>query len=289
VSVRTELGITVFDTLEEGLKYGPAVVVVASPTDQHVPIATAAATRGCHLFVEKPLSFSLAGVPELCAAIEARKLVSMTACNMRFHPGPARVKALLDAGVAGLPMSARIQVGSYLPNWRARHDYRTSYSASVGAGGAVLDCIHEIDLALWYFGPAEVLAAVAVPAHSLGLDTDGLAEVLLGHASGMLSSVHLNFVQRDYHRSCAIVGTKGTIYWSFSDGQVRVFGESGTLADSHEQPAQWQINQMYVDEMRHFLTAVADRRPTMHPVPASIEALSIALAVRTARRMCTSS
>src|SRR5207247_166630 len=145
--------------------------------------------------------------------IESRGLVSMVACNMRFHPGPAQVKQLLESSAIGKPLSARIHVGSYLPRWRAGQDYRLSYSASRTSGGAALDCIHEIDLALWYFGAAELISVASLPAHSIGLEVDGLIEILLRHESDVLTSVHLNFLQHNYHRSCSIIGSSGTISW----------------------------------------------------------------------------
>jgi predicted dehydrogenase len=217
---------------------------------------------------------------ELQAEVQSRELITMTGCNMRFHPGPVAVKSLLDQKKIGAVLSARIQCGSYLPRWRPQSDYRQSYSASIEWGGAILDCIHEVDLALWYFGPASLLAAVRLPAHSLGLETDGLAEILLRHEAGVLSSVHLNFVQRDYRRGCQIIGSTGTIYWDFSEHAVKIFGEDGNLSETISEPPGWDANQMYLDEMKHFLQAVETRQPTMNPVAGGIEALNIALAAR---------
>ena len=122
---------------------------------------------------------------------------------MRFHPGPAAVRRLLKDGAIGDLISYRLHTGSYLPLWRPHQDYRQSYSASEETGGAILDCIHELDLALWYAGPAQLIAAKHLPARSIGLQTDGLAEILLQHDIGnRIGSIHLNFIERDYRRSC---------------------------------------------------------------------------------------
>ena len=143
---------------------------------------------------------------------------------MRFHPGPATIKRLLGQGAIGEVIAARIQSGSFLPRWRTQQHYHGSYSASPLWGGALLDCIHEIDLALWYFGSATIAGAATLPAKSLGLETDGLAEIILEHGTGVLCSVHLNFVQRDYRRTCQVIGSEGTIYWDLADHCVEVFG-----------------------------------------------------------------
>jgi predicted dehydrogenase len=261
-------------------EWKPDAVLIAAPTPLHVELALEAARHNCHLFIEKPLSHRLDGLVALEREVGSRGLVTMVGCNMRFHPGPAVVKRLLDEKVVGRVVAARIQTGSYLPRWRLGHNYRESYSASPKWGGAILDCIHEIDLALWYFGAAVVLAAVPVAATPIGLETDGLAEILLSHDSGVLSSVHLNFVQRDYRRTCQVIGTDGTLYWDFEGKEIKLYGADGQPSRVVPEPQGWQINQMYVDELRHFLAAAARRVLSVNPISAGVSALKVALAAR---------
>jgi predicted dehydrogenase len=278
--IAAELKIPIAQGLAAVWQQRPDAVIVAAPTKLHREIALEAARHNCHLLIEKPLSHSLAGIDTLLQEVSARGLITMVGCNMRFHPGPAAIKRLLDEMAIGGVIAARIQTGSYLPSWRPGQDYRQSYSASKEAGGAILDCIHEIDLGLWFFGPARVAGAAWLPAAAIGLDTDGLAEILLQHENGVLSSVHLNFVQRDYRRTCQVIGTEGTIYWDFSDGRVRVLGPGGRMIQEILEPEGWQVNRMYVDELSHFLRCVNERVPTANPVADSLAALQIALAVR---------
>lgn len=282
-AVEQEFGVPTCGRLDEVWERSPEVVLVNAPSNLHVGLSYEAARRGCHLFIEKPLSHSLEGVEELAAETERRGLVTMVGCNMRFHPGPATVKRLLDEGAIGRCVASRIQVGSYLPRWRPQQDYARSYSASQEFGGAVLDCVHEIDLALWYHGPGRLVGAASVPAGTIGLATDGLAEIILRHNSGVLSNVHLNFVQRDYRRTCQMIGTEGTIYWDFGARKVDVFGPDGQPARSLPEPEGWTINQMYADEMAHFLACVESQTPTVNPIAGGGAVLRVALEVRGAR------
>ncbi len=272
--VEQDFGISTVAALDEAWQQRPEVVFVNAPPDTHIELALKAARLGCHLFIEKPLAHSLQGIDALEAEIKERQLVNMVACNMRFHPGPAQVKQLLEANVSGEIIAARLQFSSYLPRWRPWQDYRQSYTATTGA---ILDCIHEIDLALWYFGAAKVLASARLPAKSIGLEIDGLAEILLQHDSGVLTNIHLSFVQHDYYRTCQIIGSEGTIYWDFNDKQVKVYGNDGTLSQIFTQPEDWQLNQMYIDEVDHFMQAVRQGQETMNPIFGGIEALKIAL------------
>lgn len=279
-SAEADLAVATAATMDAVWNRPPWAVIVAAPTHRHTALALEAARRGCHLFVEKPLAHTLEGLEPLCRESARRGLVTMVGCNMRFHPGPAQVKALLAAGEIGEPLAARVETGSYLPRWRPAQDYRDSYSASSAHGGAVLDCIHEIDLSLWYLGPAALAGAAVLPARTLGLETDGLAEILLRHDGGAVSSVHLNFVQRDYRRACRIVGGLGTLYWDWGMKRVDVFGPDGARARSIPEPDGWQVNDMYRDEMAYFLQAAAGVRPAVNPLAEAQETLRLALEVR---------
>lgn len=277
--VARELHVTAVAALADVWTTSPDVALVTAPSFLHVPLALEAARHGCDLFIEKPLSHTMTDVAALEHEARRRDLVTLVGCNMRFHPGPATVKRLIDDRAIGTLLSARLQTGSYLPEWRPGTDYRVGYSASAAqGGGAILDCIHEIDLALWYLGRGRLAAAVTRPASSIGLDVEGLAELLLEHETGAVSSVHLNFLQRDYRRGCQVVGSDGTIYWDFAMPQVRVV--RGDAEELFPLPADWSINQMYVDEMTHFLECVAARRPTTAPLADGAAALELALAAR---------
>ncbi len=278
--VTAEAGIRVYGTTAELWRERPGAALITAPSNLHVPLALEAAQNNCHVFIEKPLAHLLDGIEELSAELGRRHLLSMVGCNMRFHPGPALIKKLIEEKAVGEILSARIQVSSYLPRWRPQQDYRQSYSASTEWGGAILDCIHEIDLGLWYFGPAALVASAQLPATSLGLQTEGLVEMILRHESGVLSSIHLNYMQRDYRRGCQVIGTNGTLYWDFSERCVRHFGEDGNLHATAAEPAGWETNEMYLEEMKHFLHALKTNTPTSNPISGGLAALKIALEAR---------
>src|SRR5207244_10343135 len=102
-----------------------------------------------------------------------------------FHPGPAKVKQLLDQDSIGRILFARLHSGSYLPGWRPTQDYRASYSANARmGGGCILDCIHELDLARWYLGDVAEVFALAEHLSSLQLDVEDMAFLLCRHQNG---------------------------------------------------------------------------------------------------------
>lgn len=274
-------GASAVRSLDEAWARQPDIVFVTVPSHLHVPIAREAGRRGAHLFIEKPLSASLDGVDALID--ETRAVVTMVGCNMRFHPGPRRVKELIDTGAIGTVLTARIFTASYLPTWRPGTDYRTSYSASAEqGGGAILDCIHEIDLALWYLGAGRLAGAASISAVELGIDVEGAAEILIRHDSGALSNVHLSIVQRDYRRGCEIAGTDGSIRWTF--GEPGIIVSESPHATSSRLDDGWSVNDMFRDEAAYFLDCVARKMQTFNTLTDARRTLALALQAREVAR-----
>lgn len=267
-------------------EFKPTIVFICSPTSFHIAQATLAARAGCHLFIEKPLSHTLEGIDALISACEKHHLVTMVGCNWRFHAGSKLIKKLLSQRAIGDVLSARIRTASYLPHWRRAVPYKESYSADPLQGGVLLDCIHEIDLALWYFGKAELQNACVLPATSIGLTVDGLAELHLRHETNVLSSVHLSFVQRTWRRGCEIIGSEGTVSWELKSppgllpqedaaARVLLYGSDGALKESFPVPS--DRDAPYREEVRHFLNAVERGGQTEAPLSCGRDALTIAI------------
>lgn len=281
--LKEQTGALSFSDFEEALAaFKPSVVFICSPTILHQEQAFAAAQAGCHLFIEKPLSHTLAGLDDLEREVKEQNLIAMVACNMRFHPGPAQIKKLLTERRIGDVLSARIHTGSFLPSWQPNHDYKARYSADPLQGGAILDCIHEIDLALWFFGGAKLINAAAVPATSIGLSVEGISEIILRHDAGTVSSIHLNFLQRNNRRSCEVIGTEGTIEWDVHTERVEIFGSDGKLAESIPLSMGFEDHAAYELEIEHFLQAVGQGKAPLCSLADGRAALEIALSAREA-------
>ena len=280
-AIAAELPVAGFKSLEQALTWGPDFAIVATPTHLHTEQALQIVRAGCPLFVEKPLSHSATHLAELAGAVAEKRIPSLVGCNMRFHPGPTKVKQLLDERRIGKILFARIYAGSYLPNWRPNSDYRQNYAARVETGGGcILDCIHEVDLARWYLGEVESVFFHAGHLSSLEIETEDVAILICRHAAGAFSEIHLDYVQRTYERGCQIVGELGSIFWDFSSGAVRWYCAASDQWTLYRQPENWEINQMYIDEMRHFLSCVREDRPTALPIPEALALMQVVFAAK---------
>jgi len=246
----------IFD-LDAALNEQPDVVLVTNPTSLHVETACQALHAGAHVFVEKPLGHELNGVAELlCQAKRARQQL-MVGYNLRFHPGLARMKDLVTQRAIGTLVSARAEVGEYLPGWHPGEDYRRGYSARRDLGGGpVLTFSHELDALCWLLGAPSRVMGMTTHASSLEIDTEDVAELMLRFPHGALGSVHVDFVRRPPSRSLEIVGEEGVLRWEYDTGRVLHYAPAVGHWRVEEIDPRFERNQMYLAELRHFVACV---------------------------------
>ncbi len=189
-----------FEDLDRALReHRPQFIVVANPTSDHEATLKRLAELApeARLMVEKPLS---SHVPDgLPASLVGRIAVGY---NLRFHPAVLALRAALRDEE---PVSAQLYAGQHLPDWRPGRDYRTSYSASAAQGGGVLrDLSHELDLALWLFGPWQRLVAHGGHFSGLDIETEDTVGLLWQAERCPKVGVEINYLDRAPRRSILV-------------------------------------------------------------------------------------
>lgn len=271
---------SVFAALDDAWAWKPAVVFVCSPTSLHAAQAAEALERGCDVFVEKPLASSAEGLDALLELAARTTAITMVGCNLRFHWAVSTIKRLLDEDAVGRVVTARFEFGQWLPDWRPGTDYRESYSARRELGGGiVLDAIHELDYAIWYLGEPTEVCGIARNLGVLGIGTEETADFVLRFSDGTVASVHEDYVQRVYRRGCTVAGDAGTVAWDWNEREVRLFRTATGAWETFPEPEGWQPNDMYVDELRHFLGCVERREATMNDLAFARRVLAVALSI----------
>jgi predicted dehydrogenase len=256
-------------------------VIICSPTVFHVQQARKAVERGLHVFVEKPLSNTLAGTNELVAEASAARRVVLVGCNLRFSPALQLVKQTIDEGRIGSPISARAHCGYYLPHWRPDTDYREGYGARQETGGGIiLDAIHEFDYVRWLFGEAVELFCYAGKSSTLEIDVEDNADILLRFASGTTVNLHLDYLQRTYRRSCEVIGEDGVVIWDFITNQVTLFGKDDRHAEIFFPNINNELNHMFIAEMRHFVACIENKESPLLDAAGGRAVLQLALAAK---------
>jgi myo-inositol 2-dehydrogenase / D-chiro-inositol 1-dehydrogenase len=124
----------------------PAVdaIAIASSTDSHAPLITAAAETGKHVFCEKPIALDLESTDKALAAVEQAGVKLQIGFQRRFDEAYSRAKKMMSAGKIGRIESIRESMRD--PNPPHREYVPTS-------GGLFRDMsIHDFDSVRWLMG-----------------------------------------------------------------------------------------------------------------------------------------
>jgi predicted dehydrogenase len=184
----------------------PEYVVAANRTSEHYQTVKCLVEHDFkgRVLIEKPLFDQLATFPRHGFSLAA------VAYNLRCHPLLTKLKSLLDDSAQ--LVTANIHAGSYLPEWRPSTDYRQSYSAKNAQGGGVLrDLSHELDYALWLFGPWRRLTATGGHLSPLEIDSDDAYTILMETNHCPMVSIHINYLDRIPRREILVNTAQHTI------------------------------------------------------------------------------
>jgi predicted dehydrogenase len=281
--------VKVMNSIEAALDDAPNAVVISNRTDQHLEVALAAARRGIHMFVEKPLAPSLAGLDELRREVDERGLVVEVGCMLRFHPTLHRVRSLISNGSLGRVYVVRAWVGQHLADWRPETDYRGSYSTRLSQGGGVLlDLIHELDYLLWMMGEVSEVSAFSAHLSELETDAEDVVAVLLRFTNGAIAELHLDSFSPVLRRGCEVIGSKAVLTWDYAANRIEVRGREPSI--QVEEAGDFERNQMYRDHMSYFLARLVSRSAPAVGLDDGVRALEVALTARESascgRAMC---
>ncbi|MEN6315665.1 MAG: Gfo/Idh/MocA family oxidoreductase [Clostridiaceae bacterium] len=270
-------GVQPCGSLEEGLRQNPDAVFVLNPTKLHVPTAIQAINANCHVFMEKPLSDSLDRVDELSGlAAEKNKKVMVGFC-FRYHDGLLRAKNIIKSGKIGRIVSVRALMGEHFPE--VRPDYKNTYY--VKYSGA-FELIHDLDLAIW-FADQNVKKAYGVYGafSDIGFEAPDTVELLLEFENRCAATVHLDFFQKPRRRTIELIGTNGVITVEFASWDEYTISIYDTVKRVWEKFTEKTArNDMFRDEDREFLQAVAEDKPIICSIEEARKSLEVILNVQ---------
>src|ERR1035437_9229229 len=281
--VEREYQLRVFGDLESALAEKPDIAFICNPSSLHVPVALACVRAGCDLFVEKPLSDALAGLPELRALVEKQARIVMVGYQLRFHPCFLRMQEIVRKGLLGNLLGVRASVGEYLPGWHRYEDYRQMYAARADLGGGViLSQIHEFDYLYSLFGKAKRLFSIGGHWSNLEIDVEDVASTLMRcEFAGRPLPVHLqqDYLQRPPQRQCEVIGDAGKAILDFPTLSVTLYDAEGSVANRFS-CEQLDRNQLFILEMQHFLDCVKTRSKPVVDLDEGMWSLKLALAAK---------
>jgi len=217
--------------------------LICNPTAYHLETALKITRYNKPIFIEKPISHNLNGLDKLTGKILVGYCLHFDQ-SLKFFKQKIAGKKIIKVTIV---------CRSWLPDWHPDKDYRQSYSAKKDLGGGVLlDLSHEIDYALWFFGPVKKVTAKLQMAPELQIETESIADLNLDFVSGVNAKINLSFASHKNERYCEVVTDSGTLRWDYQPN-----------------------NDMYLAEIKHFIDVCQGKAKPLVTVSDGINVLKV--------------
>ena len=250
----------------EALASDPGVdaIFLATPHSTHADLIEIAADHGKHVFVEKPLTLTVAEGKRALAAAERNGVVLMVGHNRRRQTANRRIKAMIDAGELG--MVHLLQGHIHVPKDQVpRKGWRSDRDESPVGGMTALG-VHMIDTFRYFAGPIDRVSVMSKQLWAAGR-TDDISIINMEFARGPLGQLATSIVLPKT-TTTAVVGTSAAV-WNEDDGHhlyVQPVDET-TRTEVSVEP-----NDTIADEIDAFARAVIDGE---QPETGGVEGLEV--------------
>ena len=188
------------DSFEELINAADVDIIhICTPNSEHMPALRAAIAAGKHIYVEKPVTASLAEADELETLLPGYDGKAQTVLQNRFFPATLRAKQLVDEGFLGPVTHFR---AAYLHSGSVDPNKAVNWKSTAAAGGGVIRDlgVHILDLLWWLIGPFESACCTSriwspqrpsldKPGTKMTIDVEEAAVVLLRAADGAFGTV----------------------------------------------------------------------------------------------------
>lgn len=196
------------------------VVVVATPSHTHVPLALEALERGKHVIVEKPMAETTDEVDTLIA--KAKETGRHVTCYQprRFDAEFMAIQELINSGRIGRPVMIRRTSHGFQrrADWQMLRKYGGGELSNTGP--------HLIDQVLQLIGEGD-LELFADLQHTVGAgDAEDHVKVVLKSQSGIVADVEITRCSAFTQEPWFIMGTQGAIAGNTKELRVKWYDPS---------------------------------------------------------------
>lgn len=276
-------GIRCFSDFAAAIAWRPDLAVVANPSALHASTAIALISAGIPVLLEKPVATNRADADALIAAARESKAPVVTGFVLEIHPASEAVLRWIVGGRIGRILSAQIACHNFLPH---SHPYERWTDFYIGrkdlGGGVILSETHSIEFVHRLFGLPKRVLAVGGRLGRYESDVEDTVSVLLEYQRDgrpLPVQMHLSMVERPVERFLALNGEGGRIEWRPLEGYARVLDPEGAVVEVSPR-FDGDYNDLFVEEMRRFLTELDTGEPGVCGLQATFGAQTLAFAIQ---------
>ncbi len=225
-------------------------VLVLTPPNTHLELATRCAEAGKHVLLEKPVETTTARAEALVAACRKAGVTLGLVLQHRFRPAAEALAGRIASG----EMGALVGCSAHMRLWRPQSYYDQpgrGVLARDGGGVLITQGIHTLDLMLSLAGPVAEVQGYAMTSPVHRMETEDMVAAAIRFAGGAVgvidatTTAYPGFPERIEmifrEATASLAGTSLDVAWH--DGRRESFrqeaGGGGTGADPMAFPHDW--------------------------------------------------
>lgn len=248
-------------------------VIIATPTDSHLPIALACIEKKKHLLVEKPITRSITETQQIVEAAKKQDTKVMVGMNFRYRPDVMLLKSIINSGDLGEIFYVKC---GWLRKQSSEGQWFTKKESS--GGGVILDLgIVLLDLSLWLLNFPEI---ASVSTQNFYINTTSVEDCSISmircrpnalinlETSWSLSSEKDTFYLDIY-------GTKGNAFLNPLRVFKKINDQQIDMTPSGSDNYLSLFKKSYLNELKHFLGAVQGVNPLFSPAEESLPRMKV--------------
>jgi len=241
-------------------------VYVCVPPYCHDGMELAAIEKGCHLFVEKPVSLDLEYAGKVRDAIEAKGLISAVGFQVRYADFLPRVKAWLSMQEIGMFSLHRIAGMPWVWWWRQRE---------LSGGQVVEQTIHDFDILRYLFGEVTAVHAMGVRGFMNDIedyDTEDGSCTTLRFESGLIGTVLTGcYVSHGGMHGLNVFAKDGRLEMGF--GRYKIIEQNMTIEGKSSNDGGQEEDETFIDAV-----LTGDGGNILSPYADAVKTLEVVLA-----------
>ena len=254
-------------------------VAIATPVDSHFQIAKDALLSGKHVWVEKPLTSTLAEAEELARIAKDKNLLLNVDHTFIYTPAVQKIKSIIESGELGDVLyfdSVRINLGLF------QHDINVIWDLAPHDLSILSYCTNKKAVSVNATGSCVVEYS--------GKKIENLAYVTINFEDGSIAHFHVNWLSPVKIRKIIIGGSKKMLVFDDMENSEKIklydTGVSVTnKEDIYESLVQYRLGDMSSPalsnkealawEVEHFAESIISGNPTLTDDNMGVEVVKI--------------
>lgn len=249
-----EMGVPHFNDYRQMMDEAkPDAIIVALPNHMHLEAGLEVIKRKIPLFMEKPVTDTIADGLKLVAAAEEAGVPIMVGHHRRHASDIQQAREIVQSGRLGRMMAIN---GMWLAKKPLEY-FNTAWRREPGGGPLLINLIHDIDTLRYVCGDIESVQAVTNNT-ARGFNVEDTVAVIMKFTNGALGT----FLLSDAVPSPYVwdMGAKQALYLAHEPGDCYIIGgDKGTLAVptlnvwTHENDGDWRhpLQRTHRGRMQH--------------------------------------